>query len=260
VTTSLAELLTEATSRSVEGWDFSWLGERISTRPMDWSFDSIVDERSQHAPNLLDMGTGGGEWLAALRHRPARTVATEGWPPNVVVAARRLRPLGVPVVWSEDAPDNVDQRRGELCGRLPFRAGSFALVVNRHASFAAAEVNRVLSAGGAFLTQQMGSDYRDAYDALGLDHPKRGREWNVALASEQLTDAGLRIAEAQEGTSITEFADVGAFAWYLRAVPWAIPGFKIEAHHSALERLHEQLTRGGVLTIQQSAFFLAATK
>jgi hypothetical protein len=244
----------------VEGWDFSWLGERVSTRPLDWSFDSIVDERSRHAPSLLDMGTGGGEWLAALRHRPARTVATEGWPPNVVVAARRLRPLGVPVVWSEDAPDNVDQRPGEQCGRLPFRAGSFALVVNRHASFAAAEVERVLSAGGAFLTQQMGSDYGDAYDALGLDRPKHGREWNVALATEQLAEAGLRIVEAREGTSITEFADVGAFAWYLRAVPWAIPGLKIEAHHPALERLHEEVMRGRVLTIQQSAFFLAATK
>ena len=258
--TSLAELLAEATLRPVEGWDFSWLGERVSTRLLDWSFDSIVDERSLHAPSLLDMSTGGGEWLAALRHRPARTVATEGWPPNVVVAARRVRPLGVPVVWSEDAPDNVDQRPNEPCGRLPFRAGSFALVVNRHASFSAAEVDRVLSAGGAFLTQQMGSDYRDAYDALGLDRPKRGREWNVALATEQLAGAGLRIVEAREGHSITEFADVGAFAWYLSAVPWAIPGFKIEAHQPALERLHQELMRGRVLTIQQSAFFLAATK
>jgi hypothetical protein len=258
--TSLTELLAEATSRPVKGWDFSWLGERVSTRPLDWSFDSIVEERSQHAPNLLDMSTGGGEWLAALRHRPARTVATEGWPPNVIVAARRLRPLGVPVVWSEDAPDNVDQRPGEPCGRLPFRAGSFALVVNRHASFAAAEVTRVLSTAGAFLTQQMGSDYGDAYDALGLDHPKHGREWNVALASEQLAEAGLRIAEAREGNSTTEFADVGAFAWYLRAVPWVIPGFTTEAHRPALERLHEKLTRGGPLTMQQSAFFLAATK
>jgi hypothetical protein len=259
VTSSLADLLDEATSHPVAGWDFSWLGERLLTRSLDWSFKSIVEERLRHVPNLLDMSTGGGEWLAALESRPKVTVATEGWPPNVLVADARLRRLGVSVVWSEDAPDNADQG-DDLRGRLPFRSASFALITNRHASFRAPEVSRVLSVGGTFLTQQVGSDYRDVYDALGLARPLRRIEWNLGLATRQIDGAGLRIVRAREGTLSTMFADVGAFAWYLRAVPWAVPDFTIDGYHSALARLDEQLRRRGPLTTRVPAFFLEAAK
>lgn len=257
---SLTDLLDEAKSHPVTGWNFGWLGQRLSTRPLEWSFEAIVSEHSRHAPNLLDMSTGGGEWLAALGHRPRQTVATEGWQPNVLVADARLRPLGVSVVWSEDAPDNVDQRANDLRGRLPFRDGSFALITNRHASFRAAEVSRVLSEGGAFLTQQVGSDYRDVYDALGLPGPEPVPLWDSSLAVEQISAAGLRIVEAREGMVVTEFADVGAFAWYLKAVPWTVPTFTIEANRAALERLHERLRHDGPLLVHQSAFYLEATK
>lgn len=257
---SLADLLSEASSHPVAGWDFGWLGQRLSNRPLEWSFEAIVSDHARHAPNLLDISTGGGEWLAALGHRPKQTVATEGWPPNVLVAYARLRPLGVSVVWSEDAPDNVDQGAKDLRGRLPFRDGCFALISNRHASFRAMEVSRVLSKGGTFLTQQVGSDYRDVYNALGLPSPDPVRPWDSSLAVEQVSAAGLRIVEARDGMLVTEFADVGAFAWYLRAVPWALPTFTIEANRPALERLHQRLRHDGPLAIHQSAFYLEATK
>ena len=35
------------------------------------------------------------------------------------------------------------------------------------------------------------------------------------------------------------FADIGAFAWYLRMIPWTVPGFTIDGHRAALERLHD---------------------
>ena len=67
------------------------------------------------------MGTGGGERLSRLPCRPALTVATEAWAPNVAVAARRLAALGIPVVHDEGAPDNVtrsprDRRAGSRAG------------------------------------------------------------------------------------------------------------------------------------------------
>jgi hypothetical protein len=92
------------------------------------------------------------------------TVATEAWPPNVPIAAARLRPLGIPLVQDECAPDNIGQDNTER-GRLPFRDGAFALVANRHEAFLAAEVNRVLSPGGVFITQQ--TDFH-SYDDLPL--------------------------------------------------------------------------------------------
>src|SRR5690348_6076364 len=96
--TEVEALLAEAAAHPVEGWDFSWLGERAVSLPPPWDFATIVEHHVQLVADLLDLGTGGGEWLASRPSRPARTVATEAWPPNVEVARRRLEPLGVEVV------------------------------------------------------------------------------------------------------------------------------------------------------------------
>lgn len=125
---SLDRLLGEAEARPVTGWDFTWLGDRVRSSPLPWSFEEIVSSHARDSPDLLDLETGGGEWLAALAYRPPRTVATEAWPPNLDIAGARLRPLGITVVWDEGAgaPDNVDQLPHEKRGRLPFPAESFA--------------------------------------------------------------------------------------------------------------------------------------
>jgi SAM-dependent methyltransferase len=257
---SLDDLLAEASSRPVLGWDFGWLGQRLSTRPPDWDFKSIVEEHSLHAANLLDMSTGGGEWLADLRRRPGQTIATEGWPPNVAIAHSRLAPLGVNVVWVDDARDNVDQRPSETRGKLPFRTDAFSLIVNRHASFVAAEVSRVLRAGGSFLTEQVGGDDRDVDSALGRERTPAASRWDLALATRQIGNVGLRTVAAREGTFVTDFADVGAFAWYLRAVPWTVADFTIDSYRPALARVHDRIMAEGPLSIRLPAFMIEATK
>jgi SAM-dependent methyltransferase len=111
---------------------------------------------------MLDMGTGGGEALSGLPDRAPRTIATEAWPPNVPVAGRRLLPLGIPVIQDEAARGNIDQNGANEGGSLPFRDGSLDLICNRHESFLALEVSRVLAPGGTFVTQQV--DYHDNDD------------------------------------------------------------------------------------------------
>ncbi len=257
----LDQLLDEAAAHPVSGWDFSWLGARQKSSPLPWNFDQIVDEHARQAPDLVDLGTGGGEWLAALPHRPVRTVATESWPPNVGVAARKLRPLGITVVWVEDATDNEEQRLGERQARLPFPNESFELVINRHESFVASEVARVLRHGGVFLTQQIGGVYDDFYDALGLPRSQRTeRQWNLTLATAQVEHAGLEIVDGADWDFETTFADVGAFAWHLRAIPWVVDGFTIDSHRAHLERLHLRIASQGPITLSQPAFWLKARK
>ena len=114
--------------------------------------------------------------MARVAHatRPARTVATETWPPNVDVAGRRLRPLGITVVRTDPAPDNVDQAEDETRGRLPFPDDSFALATSRHTSLVAGEVARVLDFDGAFLTQQVGGAYETSI-ARSICRPRRHR-------------------------------------------------------------------------------------
>jgi SAM-dependent methyltransferase len=259
--TSFDALVTEAEALPVDGWDLSALGDRISIAPMPWDFDETVTRHAHATADLLDIGTGGGEWLASLAHRPARTVATEGWPPNVDVAGRRLRPLAVTVVATEPAPDNVDQVPDESRGRLPFPSDSFALVTSRHESFVASEIARVLVPEGTFLTEQVGGDYGDFYEALELARPPvLRRRWTLPLAEEQLASAGLRIVDSGEGTEVTSFSDVGTLAWYLKLSPWTVENFSIETHRSQLERLHRRIAVDGPLRVRLPAFWLNAVK
>jgi hypothetical protein len=255
--TDVAWLLEEAEARPVEGWDFSWLGDRMRVAPHPWSFEHIVAEHARRSPDLLDMETGGGEWLARLAVRSPRTVATESWPPNVEVAGARLRPLGITVVRDEAAPDNVEQSENETRGRLPFPSQSFALISNRHGTFVASEVARVLARGGNFLTEQVGGDYDEFHAALSIPRPSgRGPEWTLGLASAQLERAGLAVVESAEAFEETTFADVGAFAWYLKAIPWVVHGFTIAEHRARLEQLQAEMP----LTLRQPAFWLRAKK
>lgn len=145
-------LYAEGLTAPTEGWDFTRFGDRIRQEGPPWRYWDMVAELALGAGTMLDLGTGGGEQLAAFwagaRVRPPFTVATESWPPNVPVAAARLRTLGIPVVHSEGAPDNDAQAADERRGRLPFIDGTFALVVDRHEAFNAREVKRVLASRG----------------------------------------------------------------------------------------------------------------
>ena len=258
---SLAQLLEEAESHAVQGWSFTWLGERMHVEPLPWDFRALVSRHADASPDLLDLDTGGGEWLAALPGRPARTVATESWPPNVDLAGARLRPLGVTVVRTAAAPDNVDRRSGDAPHGLPFPSESYALVSCRHSSFVAGEVARVLVSGGVFVSQQVGGSYDDFHGALGLaSPPKPARPWSLDLAKDQLEAGGLRIEDGAEAVEVASFADVGALAWYLRAVPWTVRGFSIGRYRPQLERLHDRIANGGPLTIGLPAFWVQARK
>jgi len=111
--------------------------------------------------------------------------------------------------------------------------------VNRHEAFVAAEVRRVLRSGGVFITQQANSGSRQFHELLGLD-PVPIQEFDIDLAVEQLEATGFHIDRAQVGTATTTFADIGALAWYLANVPWAIPGFTIDRFHDTLVELGGQ--------------------
>jgi SAM-dependent methyltransferase len=254
-------LIAEAEAQPCRGWDFSWLGSRMITSALPWDYDALVLGRAHESPDLLDLGTGGGERLAALPYRPPRTVATEAWESNVDVAGARLRPLGVTVVRAEDAPDNTEQDPGEKRGRLPFPADSFHLVACRHEAFVAKEIARVLVAGGRFVTQQVGGNYDDFYRLLGLPpSPRSTQEWDLAFATAQVEAAGLRVLASGEGEQATSFTDVGAIVWYLKAVPWTVPGFSARKHLTRLRDLHARMERQGPVAVRLPAFYLEATK
>jgi SAM-dependent methyltransferase len=233
------ELVSEALAAPFSGWDFSWLIGRSTSSRLPWRYQRVVERLATGAAAMLDMGTGGGERLSGLAVRASRTVATEGWPPNVPVAAARLLPLGIPVIRDEGAPDNTKQD-GTDRGRLPFRGGAFALVANRHEAFRATEVARVLAPGGTFITQQIDFHaYDDLCRILGLPVPEQPASW-LPLALQQVRDAGLTVLGAVRGAERHELRDVGALVYFLRVVSWAIPSYSLERCAAALRAAHEE--------------------
>ena len=253
------ELVAEALTAPFSGWDFSWLDRRSWTEPLPWDYSARVAALARGARTMLDMGTGGGEELSRLPDRAPRTIATEAWPPNVPLAARRLLPLGIPVIQNEGAADNMDQDEANDAGRLPFRDGSLDLICNRHESFLAVEVSRVLAPGGTFVTQQV--DYHDNDDLaqiLGFETPEEPESW-IGLAERQVSEAGLAIEEAARGDQRVRFDDIAAVVFYLRAVSWSIPGYSLEQHRDRLRALHEDASAWPVMT-RGHRFLLVASK
>src|SRR4051794_30703396 len=92
------ELVAEGEAAPITGWDFSWLEGRGTEERPSWGYSGMVAGRLAHAPAALDIETGGGEMLAGVGPFAGLMVATEPWPPNVPIAADRLRPLGGHVV------------------------------------------------------------------------------------------------------------------------------------------------------------------
>ena len=102
------------------GWDFSYLDGRMFEEKPPWSYPSRATILMQQSLSVLDMGTGGGERLLALKeHWPKKMVVTEEYPPNLELATEHLTPLGV----------RVEAVRLAEHDPMPFADGEFDLSV-----------------------------------------------------------------------------------------------------------------------------------
>jgi SAM-dependent methyltransferase len=263
VSSSVSAAVERAFAAPIEGWDFSWLRGRAHETPPPWDFQDLVRTAIADSRMTLDIDTGGGEFLERIAPRPGAVVATEGHPPNVSVAGRRLAPLGIPVVQARSAPDNVDQPDMVPDGdgsELPFRSDSFDLAIDRHSSYGPEEVHRVLRSGGRFLTQQRsesGSD-GEAWESLFRRpfHPRP--RFDVDFASRQLEEAGFDIERAEEADTPMVFRDLEGVVYYLRLVPWAVEEFHPEADRAALEGIQQRLKEDGHLRVRGSHLLIDA--
>ncbi len=238
----------EAMQVPVEGWEFSFLDGRYVAEDLPWSYTKTAEEYLPESRSLLDMETGGGELLSGLVPLPEKVYATENYPPNVITAGRRLGPLGVKVVECDSA------------GRLPFADGSFDLILNRHGSFEAGELLRVLQRGGVFVTQQVG-----ARNNIELNHffGDRGRDkmkWDLEEAVGGFKEYGVELLRKQEFFPRVIFKDIGAVIYYLRIIQWQIDGFDIKQNREGLKRLHKKIINENGFHAREHRFFIVVRK
>jgi len=249
---TLHALIAEGESESVAGWDFSWLEGRATEERPSWGYGRMLVSRVTGMASVLDIQTGGGEVFAEaltqVGDRPRQLAATESWPPNVEIARRNLQPLGVSV--TEVADDTA----------LPFPSEDFDLVTSRHPTLTMwSDIARVLRPGGTYFSQQVGAgSNRELTDfMMGPQPVSEGRSTERAVS--MATQAGLDVVDLRQETLRTVFYDVGAVVYFLRKVPWTVPGFSVDAYRSQLAALHEQIGREGPF-IAHSRRFLIETK
>jgi SAM-dependent methyltransferase len=181
---------------------------------------------------------------------PEQMFATEAYPPNVDIARRRLEPLGVRVI----AYKSVDV----LGGPLPFADGSLDVVLDRHESYDAREVARVLAPSGRFLTQQVdGRDKPDLLERFGLTpaFPQVALQPFVAAVEA----AGLVVERDEEWWGSSVFTDVGALVYYIKATR-TVPDFAVARYESVLRAMEADLTVTGALRFRCGRFLLSARK
>lgn len=261
---SFDDLITDADRAPFAGWDFSWLDGRMIEDPLSWNYLAQVRGRliDVASKSMLDLGTGGGEILSQLSPLPALTVATEAYLPNAFVAARRLDPLHARVIAVEGAPENYStlETPDTNTPALPIRDCAFDLVLNRHESYLAAEVFRILRPGGRFITQQCGGrNYAGLNDLLGLP-PPRFESWNLSNARAQLQAVGFELLDAREQFTTVRFHDVGAIVYFLKAAPWQAPDFAVTKFRNRLAELHTQIESAGPIAIKAHHFLIEARK
>jgi SAM-dependent methyltransferase len=231
-------------ARNFSGWDLSLAEPTLLEPGPPWDYERLARDLVNGARSVLDIGTGGGEVLSRIIERsPARFVATEQWHVNAPVAASHLSPLGVEVVHAESL-------------RLPFRAGTFDLVLNRHEEMDCKQVASLLQPAGTVLTQQVGGDnwiemrhyfprwvlfedifqsYVAAFEAAGLEVEARQHRYKVAYPS------------------------LGHVTYLLALMPWQLPDFDLERDLDALLALEAGLATPRGIVVTESRDLIVAS-
>jgi SAM-dependent methyltransferase len=160
-----------------------------------------------------------------------------------------LAPLGASVVQAGDRQP------------LPFRSGTFDLVVSRHPTVVLwHEIARVLRPGGRYLSQQIGiGSNRELYEFLmgPLPHPDGN---GTERALRELTAAGLVAEDVRHESLEVRFEDIAAVVVFLRKVVWTVPDFSVRRYRARLADLHEQIQLAGPFVSHSQRVLVEASK
>ena len=246
---SFEAYINESNQTHFSGWDFHFLNNRFFESEPPWDYREIILAQLPKCNALLDMGTGGGEFLSGLPNLPPFTAATEGWFPNLEIARKRLDPLGISVHFFERDDD------------LPFKDQQFDLIINRHESFSAGEMMRILKPGGTFITQQVGGlDNFELNQYLAPDIPFPFENWNLETAINQLQKSGFEILDKMSVKITYTFSDIGAIVYYLKVCEWQIPGFSVDKYINQLHSLYQLIVKQGAFQSSGERFLIQAQK
>ena len=241
--------LKEQEIAQIKGWDFSHIEEHHTQDALPWDYKEEILTYLKPEHRILDLDTGGGEFLLSLHHPFENTAATENYPPNVKLCAETLLPLG------------IDFKQADVKDQLPYADASFDIVLDRHGDFNAAEIYRVLKPGGYFITQQVGAENdRELVQALLGDIPLSFPQQYLHLTETAFEAASFTVVKTQEAYPMIRFTDIGALVWFAKIISWEFVGFEVEKCLPQLFALQDMLEKNGEVTAKTHRYMLIAQK
>lgn len=235
----------------IHGWDFSHIeGRYEEENDLPWNYEEIVRAHLSPEMKLLDLDTGGGEFLLSLHHPYGNLAATENYPPNVELCREKLLPLG------------IDFQKADARAQLPFDDQKFDLIINRHGDFNPNEIKRVLKPGGIFITEQVGAENdRELVELLLNDVPEIPfPDQYLCIAQKAFEDLNFSVVMAEEAFRPIRFLEVGALVWFARIIEWEFPDFNVTDCLDNLLHAQELLEQNGVIEGKIHRFLLAVRR
>ena len=216
---------------------------------LPWDYREEILRYLKPEMRILDIDTGGGEFLLSLNHPYENTAATENYPPNVDLCRETLLPLG------------VDFRAADGKGVLPFEDASFDMVINRHGDFNPSEIYRVLKPGGLFITQQVGAENdRELIELLCGQTDLPFPDQYLKITADLFSQTGCEILDGRECYRPIRFYDVGALVWFARITEWEFPGFSVDSCLDRLLLAQNVLEDRGSICGEIHRFFMVCSK
>ena len=234
----------------IRGWDFSHIeGRYREDTDFPWDYRQVIGEFLKPEMRLLDIDTGGGEFLLSLGHPYSHTAATENYAPNVQLCKETLLPLG------------IDFQQADGNGKLPFADASFDMVIDRHGDFNAHEIHRVLKPGGLLVMQQVGAENdRELVELLCGKIPTPFPDQYAHKVAEKFLSAGFCVLRQEECFRPIRFFDIGALVWFARIIAWEFPGFSVDTHLQNLMAAQRMMEETGSVEGRTHRFLLVAQK
>lgn len=243
--------LAEEECAHIHGWDFSHINDRYTEETdLPWNYEQIVRSYLKNEHKLLDIDTGGGEFLLSLEHPFENTAATEGYPPNVKLCSETLTPLG------------ISFREMRHYDKMPFDDNRFDIIINRHGNYDVGELYRTLKPNGIFITEQVGSlNDRALVELLLTDRPSPPfPKATLEIQSQLFEKAGFKILRGEETFRPIKFFDVGALVWFARIIEWEFSGFSVEKCFENLLRAQKILEENGSVDGTIHRYLIVAQK
>ena len=142
----------------------------------------------------------------------------------------------------------IDFREMSDYTQMPFEKETFDVVLNRHGTYDAKEIYRVLKPGGLFITQQVGEDNdRELVEKLCPAAQKLFTGHNLEKQAALFEKAGFTTLEKGEVYKPIRFFYTGALVWFAKIIEWEFLDFSVDSCLNELMEVEKEIQETGAV-------------